>query len=235
MRGRWRDGALALAALLAALGLVRSVLVLRTPAAADLPASLRRSGPQLAGWRLVGQELKPGWQGRDQALGPRYRYRLRPLAGGEPLQLELVVRRSRHWPAMARVGLSAVRYRRLGPRQQVALGRSGGQPALQTCLVGRGLGEAGPTAAVLLDELSPAVARWRGRLDWPAEPWRQLARALAIQAGLRVSERWECLQVTLVVEGSVAQPASDGTLLAAWRQLNPQLADWGEQWAGVAY
>jgi hypothetical protein len=44
-----------------------------------------------------------------------------------------------------------------------ALGRSGEQPALQTCLVGRGVGESGPTAAVLQEDLSEAVARWRSR------------------------------------------------------------------------
>lgn len=235
MRGRWRDGALALAALLAVLGLGRSLLVLRTPAAADLPAALRSPGSQLAGWRLVKQQVQPGWQGRDLAQGPRYRYRLRPLAGGVPLQLELVVRRSRYWEMLAPAGLTAVRKLRLGPRQQVALGRSGGQPALQTCLVGRGVDESGPTAAVLQEDLSEAVVRWRGRLDWPASAHGQLARALAIQAGLRVSERWECLQVTLVLEGPAAQAEAEAALLAAWRQLHPQLAGWGETWERVTF
>lgn len=227
----WRDRALVLAAVLAGVGLLRNVLVLRTPAAADLPAGvhanlLRSEDPRI---QLVGEE--PGWQGRDRSQGPTHRYTL-ASAAGVPLQLELVVQRHRTWEHLAPEALEQPRLLRLGPRQQVALGLSGGQPALRTCLVGRALQDSAPTAAVATDDLFPAVQRWRDRLDRPPGLGGQLLRAALIQAGLRVSERWECLQVTLVRPGG---EGGDGELLAAWRQLYPRLQGWGEQWEGVRY
>ena len=231
MNGSWRDRALALAAGLAVVGLVRTVLLVRTPAAASLPDGLRAGVLQLQPYRVRAAGGEPGWQGRDRAQGPSQRYTLLP-AEGVPLQLELVVRRSRHWDGLEPEPLEQPRLLRLGAKQQVVLGLRSGQPALRTCLVGRGVDGAGAVAAVDRLELIGAVARWRDRLDRPPGVGGQLLRAVAIQGGLRVSERWECLQVTL---GRPGGKHGDGALLAAWRRLYPRLQGWGEQWEGVRY
>lgn len=234
MRGRWRDRGLALVAMLAALGLLRSLLVLQAPAAADLPEPLRRRGPQLKGYRSVALPSQPARRTRAVAWGPGYRWRLLPQAGAEPLLLELVVRRSRQGEAMAPDLLAAQRLLSLGPGQQVALGRIGPHPALQSCLVGRGRQDPEPTAAVKPATLTGAAQRWRERFEGPLSPGAALRREAAIQAGLRLEERWECLQVTLHLEKR-PQAAADGQLLAAWRQLRPQLQSWGERWDGMTY
>ncbi|MBM5818449.1 MAG: hypothetical protein FJ083_18365 [Cyanobacteria bacterium K_Offshore_surface_m2_239] len=231
MRGRWRNGALALTAVLAAVGFARNVLVLQPPAAAALPKTLQLTAPRLRGQASQKEPIGPPQRGRDVALGPAHRYRLGP---GEP-HLELVARRSRSWDGMAPETLKGQRLLRLGPREQVALGRLEGKSALRTCLVGRGRDEREPSAAVEEAELNSAVIRWRGRLDWPPEPMHQLWRALTIQAGARVSERWECLRVTLVNEASDDQPTAEKKLVPAWRTVRPQLAGWGEHWEGVNY
>ena len=231
MKGRWLDGALAMAALSAAVGLVRSVLVLHPPAAADLPEPLRHPGPQLAGQRSLVEPPSPARRERDVAWGPAYRFRLRD----EGLGLDLVARRSRSFTVMGNVELKEQRLLRLGLRQQVVLGRLDGKAALRTCLVGRGRDEPGPIAAVLEEELWRAAARWRERLDQPRGLGERLVRISAIQAGLRVGERWECLQVSLVLEEAHHQNQADQRLLAAWKELYPQLALWGEQWEGVKF
>ncbi|MFO7628487.1 MAG: hypothetical protein R6W06_03015 [Prochlorococcaceae cyanobacterium] len=239
----WRNRGLALLAALAALGLLRSLLVLQAPAAADLPEPLLRAVARLPGYRSTVLPTQPARRERDLAWGPRYRWRLLPAAGSEPLLLELVVRRSRQGEALPPEPLVAPRLLRLGPRQQVALGRSGSLPALRTCLVGRGPDEAGPTVAVRPYDLSQAVARWRRRLDGPASSGNWWRRQAAIQAGLRLEERWECLRVTLQFDGPIAAgtaaardtAAADAQLLEAWRQLRPGLRSWGEAWEGLGY
>lgn len=229
MKGRWLDWVLAITALLAAVGLVRNVRVLHPPAAANLPEPLRHPGPKLAGQRGLREAFVPARRERNMALGPAYRFRMKHVG------LELVVRRRRSFIAMAPEELKEQRLLRLGPRQQVALGQLDGKAALRTCLVGRGRDEPGPTAAVLEEELWPAMVRWRERLDQPRGLGERVVRISAIQAGLRVGERWECLQVTLVLEEAPNQGKPDQRLLAAWRELYPQLAVWGEQWEGVKY
>lgn len=253
MRGPWLHGALALVAGLATVGLLRSLLMRNPLPAADLPEPLRRGGPTLAGYRSAALPTLPARRERDRAWGPRLRWHLLPLigtepsaepsGGPEPLVLELVVRRSRMRGAMAPDPLAAQRLLRLGSRQQVALGWIGARPALQTCLVGRGPRETGPTAAVQSDELTGAAGRWRQRLEGPLGPDAALRRELAIQLGLRLEERWECLQVTLRRDGPAAgerspaagRAAADAQLVGAWRQLTPQLQSWGERWQGLAY
>jgi len=231
MKGRWLDGVLAVAMLLLALGLARSVLVLHPPAAADLPEPLRHPGPQLAGQSGLQEALSPARLGRDVAWGPAYRFCMKHAG----LRLELVTRRSRSFIGIAPEDLKQQRLLRLGPRQQVALGQLDGKAALRTCLVGRGRDEPGPTAAVLEEELWPAVGRWRDRLDQPRGLGEKVVRISAIQSGLRVGERWECLQVTLVLEGPSRQQLADQGLLSTWKEIYPQLAVWGEQWEGVGY
>ena len=231
MKGRWLDGGLAITALLAAVGLVRNVLVLHPPAAGDLPEPLSHPGPQLAAQRRLLEALVPARRERDVAWGPTYRFRMKHAGLG----LELVTRRSRSFIGMAPEELKQQRLLRLGPRQQVALGQLDGKAALRTCLVGRGQDQPGPTAAVLEEELWRAVERWRDRLDQPRGLGERVVRISAIQSGLRVGERWECLQVTLVLEGPSRQQLADQRLLSAWKELYPQLALWGEQWEGVKY
>lgn len=232
MKQRRLDLGLALLAVLAALGLLRSLLVLQAPAAADLPQPLLRAGPQLPGYRSTALPSQRPRRERDLAWGPGYRWRLQPVGEAEPLLLELVVRRSRQEQALAPEPLAAQRLLSLGPGQQVALGRIGPRPALRTCLVGRGQLEAGPTAAVRPYDLSQAVSRWRQRLDSYASSGDWWRRQAAIQAGLQLEERWECLRLTLQLEGPLA---ADAQLLAAWRQLLPQLQGWGERWQGKTY
>lgn len=228
---RWRDEMLVVSALLAALGLFRSVLLLSPPSAGDLPETLRNTDPRLVGRQSWREPVMPSVRKRDVSWSPVYRYSL----GSSALHLELVVRRSRTWMAMAPERLTEQRLLRLGPRQQVALGRLKGREALRTCLVGRGANESGPSAEITQDELLRAVQRWQARFDEPTDRWRQLKRVLAIQAGLRAPGRWECLQVTLVSEVSHANKQADSKLVAVWQELYPQLFSWGEQWEGVDY
>lgn len=258
----WRDAALGLVALLAALGLVR-VLLVRTPPAADLPMALRREGPVVPGFRTRLLTVGPAGQGQERSHGRRYRFRLEPLDAGAPLELELMVIRGRDWRTMVPEALAGQRVHRLGPRQELAIGRLDGRPALQTCLVGRGAGESTPTAAVA-DDLVFAVERWHERVDAPRQPGGPWHRLLAIQGGLRVSRRWECLRVRLAPSGGAAmaehvdrngahnqvntqvttdqqvdarKPAEarkpEAELIRLWPSLAAGLREWGEQWQGA--
>ena len=91
--------------------------------------------------------------------------------------------------------------------------RSFTAPALWS-LAGWGVGLGGPAGG------AGAQRRTAGVADLPGGPGRRRVRAyggcaaggsfrgggaLAIQAGLRVNERWECLQVKLVLEESATQ------------------------------
>ena len=243
MKGRWFDSGLIVAAALSLVGLVRSLMVLSPPTAADLPEPLRREGPKLAGYRSIPELTKPAWRERDVAWGPTHRYRLVPLAGptrrnhGGPLLLDLVVRRHRIWHAMALPELPAARKVMLTPGVQVMLGEIGTRKALQTCLVGAGQDEAKPSAAVDQNELEAAIIRWNERQDPAATKSARLQKMIAVQTGLRVNRRWECLLITLKLESNVNANAESSRkqLLNAWVELAPELKSWGQQWDGAAY
>jgi hypothetical protein len=233
MGRRWVDAVLVVVAGLSVAGFVRSVWVV-SPAAADLPEPLRSKGPRLAGYRSLREPTAPARVGRDLAWGPIHGYQLVP-AQGHPVRVELVVRRSRDWEGMALPDMEGATTVAVRPDQRLRRGKKDGREVLQTCLVGRGVGGKGASALVDGEDLVRAVARWRDRLDRPASREGVWLRKAAVVAGLRVSERWECLLVTLKVEGGVQQGAADGLLLGAWRQLYPQLAGWGETWESVNY
>lgn len=234
MRGPLLDSALVIVATLAVVGFVRSLVVLESPAAADLPEPLRSVGPKLVGYRTLQQSTIPGKRERDVAWGPTHRYQLVPTKGA-PLSLELVVRRGRDWKAMEWEQMAGSRSLQLGPRQHVRLGTVEKRQALQTCIVGRGNGEEEPTAIAKERDLESAVIRWRDRLDQPVSTNGRILRGIAIQAGLRVSERWECLWVTLKDEEQPqgSKGGSDARLLTTWKELFPTLRVWGETWSGV--
>lgn len=234
MKRHWRHPALMVAALLAALGLLRSLILPSTPAPAPLPSELARAGLRISGYRGLPQPQRPAWRTTAVAWGPTSRYRLVPMAHGlEPLQLELVVRRGRDAASRAPAGLRGARGLRLTDREQVSLGWLSHRPTLQTCLVGRGRGEPWPTAAMDPEDLRQAWRRWHARLDHPDTARGQLLRTLKIQAGLRGTARWECLLVTLSLEPQAARSSlqADRQLIGAWRRLRPQLRSWGERWS----
>lgn len=243
VKGRWFDSGLLMTAALSLVGLVRSLMVLSPPAAADLPESLRREGSILAGYRSIPEPTKPAWRERDVAWGPTHRYRLVPLAGptrqnhGAPLLLDLVVRRHRIWHAMALPELPATTKLMLTPGVQVMLGKVGTREALQTCLVGPGQDEAKPSAAVDQQELETAIIRWNERHDPATTKSAQLQKMIAVQTGLRMNRRWECLLVTLQLESNVNANPEDSRkqLLSAWVKLAPELKSWGQQWNGAAF
>ena len=244
MKARWFDTGLILAAALGIVGLVRSLLVLSPPAAADLPEPLRREGPGLAGYRSIPEPTTPPWRGRDMAWGPTHRYRLVPLEGatqqnpGTPLLLDLVVRRPRLWYELALPELPGAKKVQLSPGVQVMLGQVGTRKALQTCLVGQGQEAEETTAAVDQDQLQPAITRWNERHDSSSTNKNaQRQKMIAVQTGLRVNQRWECLLLTLQLEAdsNVDPESSRKQLVAAWGQLAPQLRSWGRQWNGVEY
>jgi hypothetical protein len=230
---RWVDAVLVVVAGLSVAGLVRSIALV-SPAAADLPEPLRSEGLRLAAYRSLKLSPTPPRVGQDGSWGPTHRYQLVPPKG-EPVGVELVVRRSRDWEGMVLPDLKGATTLAVKPSQQLRRGKLGGKQVLQTCLVGRGMAERGPSAHVDGKALQDAVVRWRDRLDRPATRAEGWLRKAAIAGGLRVSERWECLLVTLNVEGGVQRKVADGLLLGAWRQLYPQLAGWGETWEGVSY
>jgi hypothetical protein len=243
MKRRWLDSGLVAVAALSLVGFVRALMVLSPPAAADLPEPLRREGPKLAGYRTIPEPTKPPGRDRDLAWGPTYRYRLVPLEGPTqqsqrpPLLLDLVVQRHRKWYAMALPTLPASLKVLLSPDVQVMIGTVGNRRALQTCLVGPGQDGEQPTAAVDQAELQTAISRWNDRHDSATSKRVQLQKTIAIQAGLRVNQRWECLLVNLQLEADpkIDPENSRKQLLAAWNQLRPALGGWGEQWDGAGY
>ncbi|MEB3243665.1 MAG: hypothetical protein VKO44_08515, partial [Cyanobacteriota bacterium] len=175
---------------LAAFGFIRILLLLQTPAAADLPESLRGPRLRLEADRWQPTTVLPPRREQDVAWGPSHRYHVLP-PHGRALRLELVVRRSRDWKGMALSVPAGASILELSPHQQVLVGTIEGRPGLRTCVVGRGLGELQPRALVEPNATVLAVERWRDRLDGTTTPAERLWRGLAIQAGLRVSERWE--------------------------------------------
>lgn len=224
----------------AAVGLLRSSVGMQAPQAAMLPEPLRSGRFSLVGFRV--QPLPGGVavQGRDVSWGEKARFLLVP-ARGSPLNLELVVRRSRSWTGLVPPHLPKAKLLQLAVNQQIQIGEAGGLPAIRTCVVGSGKGQPEPEAQVTERALNDAVIRWRNRLDPAATPLEALWRSVMIQAGLRVSERWECLMVTLVESGN--DPASRQgdsraireRLIPTWHELYPQLRSWGERWDGVKY
>lgn len=243
MKARWLDSGLIVMATLGLVGLVRTLLVLSPPAAADLREPLRQEGPKLAGYRTIREPAKPARRERDLAWGPTHRFRLIALEGPNqqsqrpPLLLELVVQRHRKWYDMALPKLPDSMNVQLSPRAQVMIGTVGNRRTLQTCLVGRGQDGEETTAAVDQAALQTAISRWNDRYDSAPSKLAQLQKAIAIQAGLRVNRRWECLLVTLQIEAhsNVDAELSRKQLLAAWSQLAPELGSWGKQWDGARY
>lgn len=224
----------------AAAGLLRSTFVLETPPAAILPEPLRSRKLKLADFRVLPLPGAAAEQGRDVSWSQRARYWLVPDKGPS-MQLELVVRRSRTWTGLVLPALTRPRSLRLASNQQIQLGEESGERALRTCIVGRGAKAMEPEAHVNAKALNDAVLRWRNRLDPADLPVEAFWRMVAIQAGFRVSERWECLMVTLRQSGSGASPAQRGNpandqqLIQAWHDLFTQLKPWGENWDGVKY
>ena len=233
MGRRCVDVLLAMVASLSVVGFVRSVWVV-SPAAANLPGALQNKGPRLEGYSSLTEASAPARVGRDGAWGPTYRYQLVP-SQGHPVLLELVVRRSRSWDGMVLPDMEGASMVAITPNQRLRRGELGGRHVLQSCLVGRGMGEEGASALVDQKALQRAVVLWRERLDRPATSAGRWLRKAAIAGGLRVSERWECLLVTLKMEVGVPRNVADGLLLRAWSRLYPQLKGWGETWDVVTY
>lgn len=239
MRGVLPNGLWMLGVAFAAIGLLRSVVMVQAPQAGTLPESLR-SGLQLPGYRVLPRPGAGLERGRDVAWGQSVRYLLVPPKGS-PMHLELVVRRGRSWHELALPELAKVRSLRLAANQQIQLGEEGGKQTLRTCVVGRGEGATEPEAQVDVRGLNDAVKRWRHRLDPADAPLEVFWRLVAIQAGLRVSERWECLMVTLMRSDHGlgpwrrADPDGHEQLIQTWHDLYVRLKSWGEHWDGVGY
>ncbi|MFN9547232.1 MAG: hypothetical protein ACK6AD_09215 [Cyanobacteriota bacterium] len=243
MKGRWLDASLSLAVALGIVGFIRSLMILSPPAAADLPEPLRQRGLSLTGYRSLLEPSKPAWRERDVAWGPTHRYRFVPVEGTaqEPprpsLLLELVVRRHRKWYEMALPKPSNSMKVVLTPQGEVMIGNVGKRMTLQTCLAGRGQADKEARAAVDQDELLDTISRWNDRHDpRPSSKDALLQKDAAVQAGLRVNKRWECLLVTLQLDTSTDdRKTAQRQLLTAWNKLTPALNSWGEEWKGVSY
>lgn len=222
MGRRWLEPALMVVAGLSVVGVVRSVVVV-SPVAGDLPEPLRSEGPRLAGFRSLREATAPPRRGRDGAWGPSHRYRLVP-AEGNPVLVELVMRRVSNSGAVVLPEWKGARTLNLRPKQQVRLGRMEGMEALQSCVVSRGQG-VGPAALVEKKALAKALHE-RQRLDRPADKIARLKWIAANEAGLGRSEGLACLLVTLRKEGtSPGGKAGTGGLLPIWSQLYAQLAN----------
>lgn len=224
MKHHWQDSALGTAVILSAVALMRSIIILETPAARDLPKALRSIDLNLSGQAMGKMPVGQSKVGRDVSWGPRHYYQ----TNKPEIELELVARRSRSWDGLPPPALTNQDLLQLDAHQQVALGQLNGKQALRSCLVAQDAGKHDITAAVVEDNLSRATMQRREQLKTTYNRGQRLWRKLMIQLGLQ-NERWECLQVTVKVKLAENEEQSRTQLVATWKELYPQLKSWAKQ------
>lgn len=232
---RLQIAVLAVSTVSAAVALVH-LLIAPTPMPPPLPAISMATA--IRGYQLEPLAAQRAAAGRRLAHRGLQRFAVRPLAGGEAMELSLVSLHSRNHSTFQLAALTsgadapaglALRRRRLLPgAEAAAIGRlepdggRGGRTALQSCLIGGDKhGPAGSgrrIGGVSQKELTGQLAGQRRG----GPGIEGLGRDLAQLLGLEPNVRWQCLLVS--VETAGAGPRQEAALRQFWRTSAPVLA-----------